>query len=173
MFTTLVRQPIRRASGGQCNWATCASGARISWLMSASDVAADESAYGHYVKLIIDSGFFIKIGGRPVAIGSPAPPCTGVDAYAVWVSGVGWMVDVWKALHDGVWSSSVVIKTFDSGSGSPYTAKCGPSHQNKTLLTGCFAQNYKTGPFEFYDCFNNLYNRTTVTVNEDGTYSLV
>jgi hypothetical protein len=179
MFTTLLRQPIRRTAGGKCNWSICSS--RVQWLAySWFDTASDASAYANYVKMrAIVTGYganiFIKMAGRSLA-GPTGSPCFGAEPYAVYDNaGPGFQVDIWKALADGVWSSSTTFDLYFTTAGQYFTGQCGPSHSNKNFITGCSSSIYRSGivPSVVNGCSAGpLWSYAHITVNEDGTYSI-
>lgn len=163
-------QPIRRVSGGKCLTRLGSSG-NLCWYPANAFDLAYSSAVPYFQMLYVTvsgttANVGTKIGARSLVCLPLSPtPCSGSDIYQPAYH----YIDIMKALYDGIWSSSVTIGVYairpSSASGSII---CGPAH-DPTFLTDCSASKAVTVPGGT-GCPSTLV--ATITVNEDGTFSI-
>lgn len=117
---------------------------------------------GFITRTAIDGAWIT--GGK---IGNPAS-CPGSDTYVTCLNNAQIGVDVWKALADGIWSSSCVFSFYghDGGSVSAGTAYAKPASASSPAQISKAVSTVAGA-----SCPTGLL--ATVTVFDDGTYSIV
>ncbi len=167
---TILLKGQLRPKNASCSWSTACNFWRFGSAVCPSLININNGGSDTNILISVDGGWLSsKIGDF----------CSGTDSYVSYNSlgtaGDGFEIDIWKALADGVWSSSAVFNIYEH-----YVSGVNVGTTSGAIVVSPLSASSPSAQFTNPTINNRNPSNFcptahvgTLTINDDGTFTLV